>query len=94
VKRDRLDEVPRLRAAALDRRADARPRELQRRDALRHELLGLGEVDELAQPLDEQQRPVGRLDLDLACRRGAIGVAGELGERGERLLEGGPPAET
>jgi uncharacterized RDD family membrane protein YckC len=61
--------------------------ELQRGDPLGHELLGVGEVDQLAQPLGEQERRLVGLDLQLARRPRPAPVPDELGKGRERLAE-------
>jgi hypothetical protein len=62
--------------------------ELELAQPLGHEPLGVGEVDELVQPVGAQQVARVCLELDLApVRIEAAFLVDELGERGERVRE-------
>jgi hypothetical protein len=87
MERHGFDEVPRLSVVALDDRTEATAAELERGDPLGHEPIGLAEVDQLAQPLDQEHGVFVRLHLDLACHPRTRAVADELCERREGLGE-------
>jgi len=85
---DRLDEGRRLSSPTLDDGVKHRIRELELGGALRHERLGLGEEDELAQPLGEEGGRIRRADRELVAGFLASGLfAQELAERRQRLGE-------
>src|SRR4051812_45823105 len=63
---DRLDEVPRLARAADDDRGHGVLADDEVARLVGNESLGLGEEDELGEPLGEQRAAVGRLGLDRA----------------------------
>src|SRR5713226_2694233 len=88
VQGDCLDKRARLSAASSHGRTQSRIVELEIRQMLRDELLDLGQVHELVQPVDEQRAEIVRLELDrvpLAVE--AAAVADELGEGGECIGE-------
>jgi hypothetical protein len=87
VQGDRLDELPGLSPMTFDSRAEPTLADLERGDPLRYELLGLAEVDEFAQPLDQQQGRLLRSQLDLARQPRAAAVADQLRDGRERIAE-------
>ena len=58
--------------------------ELEGSDALGDEPLDLGEEDELAQPVDEQERAVGRRELNLVGGRLASRIRGDQVGEGDK----------
>src|SRR4051812_47537072 len=64
VVRHGLDEVPRLACAADDHRGDRVLADDEVTRLVRDEALGLGQEDQLGQPLGEQRPAIGRLGLD------------------------------
>src|SRR5215211_3002372 len=91
---DGLDQVGGVRPAPADRRVERIADQLEALRALGQESLRLDQIDELAEPLGEQRRAVGRARGDLeagrrAARAGLRALAQQLPEGLEGLVEDG-----
>src|SRR4051794_34764297 len=88
---DRLDEVARLARAADDDRGHGVLADDEVACLVGHEPLGLGEEDELGEPLGQQGAAVGRLGLDLAldalAGRGLLVLLEQLAQGEDGLVE-------